>query len=139
MLKAYLYALYNSGQHLQQGLISHIQIHRMSDDFLKVHGDTIVYSRITETSKTRIDYIFSNSNSCIYFQYLPVSTLDHRMALARYDMDIEIRKEWVPAERYFSGWVFPKHLDSDTEFLDQAKYIVEIIHQDSANKDRLSG
>ena len=108
----------------------------MSDDFLKVHGEmTIVYSRITETSKTRIDYIFSNSNSCIFFQYLPVQSLDHQIALPKYEMDIEIRKESIPAERYFNGWVFPKNLENDEDFVEQAKYIVQMIKQNSGTHD----
>ena len=52
-------SLYNSSQHLQAGLVKHIQVNGLSDDFINVHGkDTIMYSRVTNTSKTRIDYMF---------------------------------------------------------------------------------
>ena len=39
-------SLHNSAQHLQPGLIKHMQIHGLSDDFLNIHGDIIMYSRI---------------------------------------------------------------------------------------------
>ena len=61
-------SLHNANQHLQQGLINHMKIHGLSDDFIKVHGkDIVAYSRITEISSTRIDYILSNTNECVYF------------------------------------------------------------------------
>ena len=64
-------SLNNRQQHMQPGLIKHMQINGLSDDFIKVHGrDQIMYSRITQHSSTRIDYVLSNSNKCYYFQYL---------------------------------------------------------------------
>ena len=84
-------SLFNGAQHLQKGLISHLQVHGMSDDFLNVHGkNTVIFSRRTDTSQTRIDYIFSNSKSCIYFQYIPVIGLDHNAALAMYDIENQL-------------------------------------------------
>ena len=125
-------SLYNPVQHIQQGLINHLQIYGMADDFLKMHGyDTVIYSRITETSKTRIDYVFSNSNACVYFQYLPVNGLDHRVVLARYELSIEGSRECIPSDRYFNGWSIPKSLENDKEFLSQAQYIIQSIHRDS--------
>ena len=123
-------SLYNGGQHLQSGLVHHLQIYGLSDDFLNVHGkETVMYSRVTEISKTRIDYIFSNSQSCIYFQYLSVNGLDHCASLARYEMTMERDNGFrVPKERYFSGWVMPNRLEKDEEFIDQANYIIKSIH-----------
>ena len=44
-------SLHNSAQHLQPGLIQHMQIHGLKDDFIYVHGDeTVMYSRITMTA-----------------------------------------------------------------------------------------
>ena len=66
-------SLNNPSQHMQPALVKHIRIHGLSDDFLNVHGhDTIMYSRITAISRTRIDYVFSNTQKCTYFQYLPM-------------------------------------------------------------------
>ena len=50
-------SLHNQGQHLQPALIKHMKINGLSDDFLNVHGDIIMFSRITNVSSTIIDYI----------------------------------------------------------------------------------
>ena len=122
-------SLHNPAQHLQQGLVNHLQVQGLSDDFIKVHGeDTIMYSRVTEVSKTRIDYIFSNSNSCVYFQYIAVSGLDHCVVLSRYEIDFNIDKERVPIDRYLDGWVISNYLDKDEEFLEQAKFVINTGH-----------
>ena len=66
-------SLNNRQQHMQPGLIKHMQINGLSDDFIKVHGsDQIMYSRITQHSSTRIDYVMSNTSKCLYFQYIRV-------------------------------------------------------------------
>ena len=98
-------SLNNSVQHLQPGLVKHLQIQGLSDDFLNVHGnDAVMYSRITPISKTRIDYIFSNSSKCSYFQYIDMNLgLDHCATLARYDISLSLKKEFIPKERFFSG------------------------------------
>ena len=64
---------------VQPGLIKHIQIQGLHDDFLKVHGqNAVMYSRVTPISKTRIDYILSNTSKCSYFQYIDMNLgLDH--------------------------------------------------------------
>ena len=122
---------------MQQGLINHLQVQGLSDDFLKVHGnDAIMYSRVTEISKTRIDYIFSNTGSCVYFQYLAVQGLDHRVALGKYDVPVRMKKEHIPADRYFDGWVISKYLETDEEFLEQAKYMMEIVHAELKKKEQ---
>ena len=106
-----------------------MQVQGLSDDFLNVHGkDTVMYSRVTDISKTRIDYIFSNTRSCVYFQYLAIEGLDHCIALGRYDVTVSITKDRVPADRYFDGWVISKSLETDEEYLEQAKYMIESVH-----------
>ena len=56
-------SLHNSAQHLQPGLLKHMQIHWLKDDFIEVHGNELVmYSRITTTSKTRIPVLALTSN-----------------------------------------------------------------------------
>merc|ERR1712081_100221 len=106
-------SLYNGGQHLQAGLVKHLQIHGLSDDFLNVHGnEAIMYSRITNISKTRIDYLFSNSKACIYFQYVDMlAGLDHKAIVARYDIPVYSDKECIPKERFFAGWVISRRLE----------------------------
>ena len=120
-------SLYNSPQHLQKGLISHLQVQGLSDDFLKVHGENVImYSRITATSQTRIDYIFSNTSACTYFQYLHMAGFDHSAALARYDINLEISKELIPSDRFFQGWVISRVLECDNGFLQQAEFIIKM-------------
>ena len=56
----------------------------------------------------------SNTSSCTYFQYIDMMLgLDHRAILARYDISIDIRKELIPQNKYFSGWVISKNLEFD--------------------------
>ena len=130
-------SLHNAAQHIQPGLISHIQVQGLTDDFLSVHGrETVMYSRRTNSSKTRIDYIFSNTGSCYYFQYLPVVGLDHCAALARYEIDINLRYDIVPLDRKFNGWVISKILEKDEEFLDQAEYIIKKVYEESCSNKK---
>ena len=131
-------SLHNSAQHLQPGLIKHMQIHGLKDDFIEVHGnETVMYSRITTTSKTRIDYVLSNTSSCTYFQYIDMMLgLDHRAIIARYDIAIDIRKEFIPQNKYFSGWVITKNLEFDDDFLEGSKFIFKRIREEFLeNKD----
>ena len=122
-------SLNNSVQHMQPGFIKHIQIQGLQDDFLKVHGlNAIIYSRITQISKTRIDYILSNTNKCSYFQYIDMNLgLDHSAVLARYDIQLSLRKEFICKKRFFSGWVISKCLEKDDLFLDKCKLIFRTI------------
>ena len=126
-------SLHNSGQHMQAGLVKHMQIHGLSDDFLNVHGDdAIMYSRITNTSKTRIDYILSNTNACSYFQYVDMlAGLDHCAVIARYDIPIVVSKEFIPKDSFFSGWVISRCLEVDEVFMKQARFIFQSIKEES--------
>ena len=125
-------SLNNSKQHFQPSLVKHMQIHGLSDDFLNVHGDaTVMFSRITNISKTRIDYILSNTKACSYFQYLQMTGLDHRAIFARYDIPLIFSKEKIPADKFFPGWVIPRRLEFDQTFLEDAKFIFKSIYEDS--------
>ena len=128
-------SLHNSAQHMQAGFIKHMKIFGLSDDFLNVHGkDTVMYSRVTNASKTRIDYILSNSGACSYFQYIDMNLgLDHKAVLARYDIAIETLKEVIPKERFFPGWVISKDLEKDEIFLEGMTYIFQHINYESKN------
>ena len=125
-------SLHNSNQHIQPALIKHMQIHGLKDDFISVHGnDVLMYSRITNISSTRIDYILSNSNACSYFQYVDMlAGLDHKVAIAKYEISIEICKEYIPKDRYFSGWVISKRLENDQIFLEQARFVFRTIMEE---------
>ena len=130
-------SLNNGNQHLQPGLVKHMQIHGLSDDFVNVHGDVRMFSRITASSSTRIDFILSNSNACIYFQYVDMNAgLDHKVVLARYEISISLSREFFPQDRLFQGWVIHKMLENDEDFLNQAKYIFEKVGEEMENTGR---
>ena len=118
----------NQAAKYQDGLVKHLTVHGLNDDFLTVHGkDEIVYSRITARSKTRIDYIFSNfSKKCVEFQYLDTQlNFDHKACFAKYDISFSQHKEYFPKERFFKSWVLPKILEHDKEFMECVKYVFE--------------
>merc|ERR1712030_210585 len=131
-------SLHNSSQHIQPALIKHMQIHGLKDDFISVHGNDVkMYSRITNISSTRIDYILSNSNACSYFQYVDMlAGLDHKVAIAKYEISIEICKEYIPKECFFSGWVISKRLESDQMFLEQARFVFKMIMEEMEGESR---
>ena len=127
-------SLNNSRQHLQPALIKHMSIHGLSDDFTNVHGsETVMFSRISNVSKSRIDYLLSNTKQCSYFQYLDMKGLDHRAILARYDIPLIASKEKIPKDKFFPGWVIPRRLDSDQTFLRDAKALFRCINEDSVS------
>ena len=66
---------------------------------------------------------------------MPVNGLDHRVVLARYELSIEVCREYVSNDRYFNGWSIPKSLENDEEFLSQAEFIIKSIHRDSSEYD----
>ena len=131
-------SLNNGQQHIQPGLIKHMQIHGLSDDFIRVHGkDQLMYSRITQQSSTRIDYVLSNTNKCIYFQYLDMGLgLDHKAMFAKYDVDLVVKKEFIPRDRFYSGWVISKQLENDEVFLESCKFVFEEMKEEDENKKR---
>ena len=90
-----------------------------------------MYSRITPISKTRIDYILSNTSKCSYFQYIDMNLgLDHGAVLAIYDISLSLRKEFIQKERFFPGWVISKSLEQDEMFLEKCKGIFKKIKHD---------
>ena len=73
----------NPGDHIQPGLIAHLKVSGLKDSFLELHGSkAIQFSRVTNRSSTRIDYIFSNVK-CISFEYVDANmNFDHKVAKA---------------------------------------------------------
>ena len=130
-------SLNNSQQHLQPGLIKHMQIHGLKDDFLQFHGqDVVMFSRITPQSRTRIDYVLSNSKKCTYFQYLDMGLgLDHRSMFVKYDIELVVRKEFIPRDRFFSGWVISKKLENDVCFIESCKYVFKEMKEELENDE----
>ena len=122
-------SLNNAAQHLQPGLIAHMKIHGLKDDFIEVHGpDKIEYSRITDKSKTRIDYILSNTNQCTFFEYIDTGLrLDHKAVHAKYDIDFEVIFEKIPKNHFHPMWVIPKFLEEDKIFIQEANIIFDDI------------
>jgi hypothetical protein len=107
--------------------IKHMQINGYSDEFLNVHGqDAIMYSRITQVFKTRIDYVLSKTIKCSYFQYIDMNLgLDHSAMFVRFDISLSIEKEFISSDIFFSGWVISKCLENDDLFLNKCKSVIK--------------
>ena len=122
-------SLHNPEQHLQQGLISHLKVHGLKDGFCQIHGENVIaYSRETKRSATRIDYIFSNSDKCTYFEYIDTFLgFDHKMVLGKYDIDFEVKKEFIPKNKFFRAWIIPKYLEEDKVFHSEIRDIYQEI------------
>ena len=131
----------NAGQHLQPGLIAHLKINGLKDDFLEVNGKQVIaYSRITKKSKTRIDYIFSNTNVCRKSEYVDTRlNFDHLAIIGEYDIDLMIEKEVIPKKNLFVSWVIPKHLQTDEVFINDAKHIYDKIYEDVLEDEEENG
>ena len=109
-----------------------MKVWRLDDDYVRLNGNTVTYSRITNRSKTRIDMIHSNMNQVQTFDYWDpgLPSYDHKFGIAEYGMDIEVTKENIPRERRYHGWAFPRELEGDEEFLNTAKDICGVIYSE---------
>ena len=120
----------NPRQHMQEGLIKQLQIFGLKDEYIRLHGNDrpVSFSRVTRLSKTRIDIIASNSDKCMEFYYVDIGPgFDHKMAVAKYDLDLIVEKEYIPRHLYVSGWAFPKELQYDEDFINEAGTICDIM------------
>ena len=131
-------SLYNPAQHLQPGLISHLRIHGLQDGFTQVHGEqTIEYSRVTNRSATRIDYLFSNTKSCETFEYKNAGLgFDHKVIVAKYAIEIDCIKQFVPKKHFFQTWVIPNFLEEDEFFKKEAKIIFDAVWREFSESDQ---
>ena len=109
-----------------------MKVNGLKDDFICVKGENCIeYSRETRNSKTRIDYILSNTNGCIFFEYVDIKMgLDHKIAVANYDIEVTMQKEHIPKGKYFKTWVISKDLEEDLLFLDHVKYICDLTKEE---------
>ena len=64
--------------------------------------------------------------------------LDHCAALARYDVSLSFRKEFIPKERFFSGWVINKNLEFDDLFLNKCKLIFKDMKYELENNQNVN-
>ena len=135
-------SLNNGGQHLQAGLVAHLRTNGLKDDFLEVNGKNAVeYSRVTSKSKTRIDYIFSNTNVCLKLDYIETGLhFDHKAVIGEYDIDLMMEKEKIPIKKVFKSWVISKQLQQDKGFLNNVKAMYDklygqIIVEEDSNEE----
>ena len=125
--------------HVQPGLIAQMECFSLRDELFNTRGNDVqgIYSRITNISKTRIDFIMSNTKLCTDFQYLDTDFLglDHKAALATYNIKFEKEiKERVPKHVFFPGWVISKQLENDESFLNDMKEVFDELLE-NANED----
>lgn len=117
----------NPKEKYQDGLVKHLSVHGLKDDFIAIHGDNqICYSRVTPRSKTRIDYIFSNIKECTDFKYIDTGlNFDHKASYAKYNISVLQQSEFIPKVHFYQSWVLPKNLEHDEEFLNSVKWIFD--------------
>ena len=126
-------SLNNQGQHLQKGLQKHMKTFGLEDDYVRLNGDQVCYSRVTNRSKTRIDMILSNMGSLLTFEYWDpgLPSYDHKFGIAEYEIDVEIINEYIPQHRKYNGWAFPKELEGDLIFLNEAEDICGVVYAEA--------
>ena len=109
-----------------------MKINGLNDDFIAVNGkDVLIYSRENNKSKTRVDYILSNSKKCISFEYEDLRMgFDHKMAVAKYNIEINTQKEWVPREKFWRNWVISKELEQDQRYIDKVKVLCDMTREE---------
>ena len=68
-----------------------------------------------------------------------LASLDHKVALAKYDIQMESSKEYIPKNRFFPGWVISKRLEYDKIFTNQARFIfgtvLSELNMSTSNRD----
>ena len=127
---------------MQDGLIKHLQIFGLKDEYIRLHGNDrpVSFSRITRSSKTRIDIIASNSEKCVEFYYEDIGPgFDHKMAVAKYEIDLIVEKEYIPRHLFVSGWAFPKELQYDEEYLNESRIICDIMENNILRDQTVEG
>lgn len=120
---------YNSQVHLQPALCQFIKNFSLEDDFVRLNPKINIFSRETKNSATRIDFILSNSKTlCQKVMYHSIQTLDHKAVIGYYDINFSFNREKIPSDKFHNKFVFPRFLEDDSVFLDNAKVIIEKIY-----------
>ena len=113
---------------VQPGLIKFMKDFKLKDDYVQVHGiNANDFSRVTKTSRTRIDTGISNSR-CITFEYVPYLGLDHKMIKCEYLIPVKRKRDKIPNEKFISGWVINRDLLKDEIFIDVIKEVLSNIN-----------
>ena len=113
---------------VQPGLIKFMKDFKLKDDYVQVHGiNANDFSRVTKTSRTRIDTGISNSR-CITFEYVPYLGLDHKMIKCEYLIPVKRKRDKIPNEKFISGWVINRDLLKDEIFMDVIKEVLSNIN-----------
>ena len=123
----------NKKQHLQPALVEHLKVFDMKDEYIRLRGNEtpVSFSRVTNRSKTRIDIIASNSTKCTSFQYKEMGEgYDHKMAIATYDINMQVGREQITRQMRYSSWVIPKELCEDTEFNEKVGEICDHLEEE---------
>ena len=125
-------SLYNPEQHLQHSLVKHMKINGLQDDYIAVKGNSSrIYSRETNKSKTRIDYILSNSKKCETFEYEDLKMgFDHKMAVAKYTIEVIIQKQRITRELFHRNWIISKELEYDQMYIEKVKVMCDMAREE---------
>ena len=114
--------------HLQPALNKFMISYGLKDDFLRVNGNVInVFSRITLRSKTRIDFILSDTEKCTKFEYVSYPFLDHKVIVSEYSIQLSSNQQRIPRDRFISGWVIGRELEQDEVFLGVMQEVLDQI------------
>ena len=91
----------------------------LKDDFVCISKGQVEYSRVSKKSKTRIDFVLSNTNGlCLSLEYKNIQGLDHKAIFSEYSLSTDsYERLGVPKERMFDSFIFPKSLEEDECFL----------------------
>ena len=119
----------NSQVHIQPALCQFIKNFSLDDDFVRLNPNKNVFSRETNKSATRIDFILSNAkNLCQQVFYHQIQTLDHKAVIGYYNINFKFDRVKIPSERYHDKFVFPRFLEDDSVFLEKTKSIIDKIY-----------
>ena len=114
--------------HYSPGLVYLMSELNLKDDFVRLHGNIVEYSRVSGRSSTRIDFIISNTGeACQNFEYKTLQGFDHKAIYAEYSLSVRTVGSEVPFERRFDKFVFSKVLETDQKFLDGAKELINSV------------
>ena len=124
----------NQQIHYQPGLVHLMQEFNLQDDYVKLNGGQIEYSRISHNSSTRIDFVLSDASElCLSLEYKNVQGLDHKTIYAEYSLSAERFDSQVPSERRYDNFIFPQSLEKDDSFLSGALQIIDLVLAEKAN------
>ena len=62
--------------------------------------------------------------------------LDHKAMFVKYDIELIVKKEYIPRDRFYSGWVISKQLGNDEVFLETCQFVFEEMKKEDENEIR---